>query len=256
MALTASRGHSGHHGPVPAPGSNSSGQTHLAFYYQPIYGTDGRPVIHEALVRQLGPDGRVSAPVAILDRLLSPENIGRFTEFTIEKAAETLSCNPDAGIISINLSPEQLCRTETLLQLASLPTNLRQRLTVEITEQELTDAEAYRLYAGEIANLGVSLVLDDLLPHEIEERLLPGLAVGGVKLDRSLLPRVLAGKADAEMHRSMKHLTSLRLSITVEGLDSVDQIGLLSRCGADRFQGFGLGMPAPTLRGNGHFAGD
>lgn len=219
----------------------------LLFYFQPIFGIARKPLIHEALVRWAGPDGSIRSPALFLDALLESDLAGAFTELTIERAASVLSRYPAVGSISINLSPAQLCRPATLSQIASLPMYLRRRLVLEITEQDISDREAYRLCTGEAANLGVSLVLDDVVPEEIDRRLLPQLAIGGVKLDREVLPRLLGDQPDPEVRAMIRELRRLKLSITVEGIDNPTRIPVLMRLGADRFQGYGLGMPAPTL---------
>jgi len=219
----------------------------LAFHYQPIFDAGGQAVIHEALVRWHRPGGGVRAPVDFLHSLLEPERIAGFTAFTIACAVSTLEQNPGLHCISINLSPNQLCMDSTLERLDGLSEGSRERLMIEVTEDPITDRESYHLGIGEIANLGVNVVLDDVVPEDIEQRLLNGLAVSGVKFDRSVLPRLIGPRAEPAASLVLKALRQLKLHVTIEGIDDVAALPQLASLGATRFQGFGLAMPGPYL---------
>lgn len=221
----------------------------LFYYYQPILGTDRQPVIHEALVRWLNPEGIILPPVHFLNGLLGGDDdtLNAFTAHTIDSAAAALDDNEHISWLSINLSPAQICRHETLAHLASLPHALRRRLMIEVTEDALPERETYSLWLGETAALGIDLVLDDVKPEDLPERLLKHLPVEGVKLDRSLLPLLTGPQPDRELVQTVRSLRKLKLSVTAEGVEHVRQLEQLTALGCNRFQGFGLGMPLPGL---------
>ncbi len=219
----------------------------LAFHYQPIFDASGRAVVHEALVRWHRPGGGVQAPVDFLPSLLEPERISGFTAFTIACAVSTLEQNPRLDCISINLSPDQLCMDSTRDRFDRLSHESRERLMIEVTEDPIPDLESYHLSIGEIANLGVNIVLDDVVPEDIEQRLLNGLAVSGVKFDRSVLPRLIGPRAEPAAASVLKALRQLKLHVTIEGIDDIAALPHLASLGATRFQGFGLAMPGPYL---------
>jgi Amt family ammonium transporter len=220
----------------------------LVFYYQPIFGVTRRPQIYEALVRWLAPDGSVRGPDSFLHTLLSKDRADAFTEHTIECTAKALTQHPDLPCISVNLSPAQLCRLSTLDHIATLDPEVRRRLMIEVTEDPITNREAYCLCIGEAARLGVNLVLDDIVPEDVESRLFPKLPVSGIKLDRSVLPGLICDEPDPRLLALIRHFRRQKLTITVEGVDTPARLPRLIWLGADRFQGFGLGMPAPTLK--------
>ncbi len=241
-------------GPEAGAHSNQAAQCGLEvqdlfYYYQPILGNDGQPVIYEALVRWLNPEGIILPPVHFLQGLLSGDDdtVNAFTAHTIDSAAAALTDNDHIYWLSINLSPAQICRHETLAHLASLPHALRRRLMIEITEDKLPERETYSLWLGETAALGIDLVLDDVKPDDLPQRLLKHLPVEGVKLDRSLLPLLTGPNPDRELVETVRSLRRLKLSVTAEGVEHVRQLEPLTALGCNRFQGFGLGMPLPGL---------
>lgn len=244
------------------PGSADNKQlpdlSELFYYYQPIMGRHGKPVIFEALVRWMNPEGIVLPPVNFLtDLLTSGEDLlNRFTAHTIGNAARVLTDNPQLERMSINLCPAQICRHETLALLASLSGELRSRLMIEVTENHLPERETYSLWLGETAALGVDLVLDDLLPMDLESRLPPQLPIEGVKFDRSILTQLTADEPDAELLDMIKTLRRLKLSLTAEGIEDPKQVQTLLALGFDRFQGYGLGMPVPGPGAVAHLGGN
>lgn len=218
----------------------------LQFYFQPIFGIDRRPLIYEALVRWQDRNGVIHAPAEFLQRLLAAENhVTEFTSHTIEVAARVLSSFAELPAVSINLSPAQICRNETLAHLESLPYAVRRRLLIEVTEEVITEREEYCLWLGETAALGIDLILDDLMPADLDNRLLPHLPVAGVKLDRSLLSSLLAPEPDQALLQTVRSLRKLKLSVAVEGIEDPANFDRLISLGFDRFQGYGLGAPRP-----------
>ena len=221
----------------------------LFYHYQPILGTGSEPVIYEALVRWLDPAGKVAAPVDFLSHLLNSgdDMLDRFTAHTIDHAARALTDHPHLERMSINLSPAQICRHESLAMIRSLPFNLRTRLIIEVTENHLPERETYSLWLGETAALGVDLVLDDVLPSDLESRLPPQLPIEGIKFDHTVLGQLIAAEPDRELLDMIKGLRRLKLSLTAEGVQNAAQVKQLSAIGFERFQGYGLGMPAATI---------
>ena len=220
----------------------------LFFHFQPIFGPALKPIMYEALVRWRNPQGVILAPEHFLQPVLngSEDSLTAFTALTIDAAAAALRDNGGMPRVSINLSPLQICRHETLAHLANLPDELRCRLVIEVTEQNLPEREVYSLWLGETAALGVDLVLDDLVLDGIESRLLPRLPVEGVKFDRQLLPQLLVSEPDVQLLEAIRGLRRLQLSLTAEGIEHPSQVEALSRLGINRFQGYGIGMPLPA----------
>ena len=219
----------------------------LFFHFQPVMNGRRQPVWFEALLRWRDASGIIRPPAAVLPELLngSAETLDAFTAHTVHQAAAALTASERAVRISINLSPAQLCREATVNLLASVPRRLRRRLIVEITEEVFPDREVYRLFIGETASLGVEVVLDDLVPEAISERLPPVLPVSGVKIDRSLLHGLNTITDGCALARLILQMRAEGMHVTVEGVSSAAQLRRLQQLGAGHFQGFGLAMPRP-----------
>lgn len=230
-------------GPVPAI-------QELFHHYQPILGTDGRPVIYESLVRWRSPEGIILPAMQYLQEILQEDEdiLAIFTAHTIDTAAAALSANPHINCLSINMSPRQICSHETLAHLASLEQATLRRLMIEVTQDLLPEPEAYNLWLGETAALGVDLILDAVRPADLTERLPRYLPVEGVKLDRSLLPGLTGEQPDHDLVTMISELRKQKLSVTAEGVEHIRQIGQLAALGCNRFQGYGIGMPLPGLQ--------
>lgn len=219
----------------------------LTFYLQPITGSDGRtPAAFEALVRWPWPDGTVRGPLDFLGALLHGDRIEAFTRFSIIKLATLLAEHPAAPPLHLNLSPLQLSLPDTERLLHDLRPSIRSRLRVELTEQRIPDLEAYAAQVRRLAGMGVGILLDDIRPAELPERLPDRLPVLGVKLDRSVLDELLT-HPDGPAARTSRLLARRGLTVTAEGIEDAGVLPHLRRLGITHFQGFGLARPQPDL---------
>lgn len=219
----------------------------LVFHLQPITCEDGRtPAGYEALVRWPQPDGTVRGPVDFLKPLLRGDGIEAFTRFGIVRLATLLAEHPHLPPLHLNLSPRQLALEVTEHLLADLRPNVRSRLCIELTEQRIPDLDAYAAQIRRLARLGVLVLLDDIQPAELPERLPPNLPVRGVKLDRSVLPDLWTNP-NGTAARTARRLVDAGLTITAEGIEDRSVLPALRKLGITRFQGFGLAKPQPDL---------
>ncbi len=222
----------------------------LRFQFQPVVALhDGVDGWHEALVRWHLPDGTVRGPLDVLPYWLAPVRLPAFTQFTVQHAAESLQVEPGARL-SVNLSPRQVTHPVVVRLLEALLPAVRGRLIVELTEQR------YRDLAGlwsSLAVLGADLdvvLLDDVTCEDLQRRWRIDAPVDGIKLDRSVLARLL----DPDDHRATARLVreaAARYAIVVaEGIEDPAQLDALEGLGVTHVQGFGLGRPSPVLVGD------
>ncbi|MEO7601805.1 MAG: EAL domain-containing protein [Sphingomicrobium sp.] len=119
------------------------------------------------------------------------------------------------------------------------------RLTVEITEHALLvghDAVAGRL--AKLRAAGVKIALDDFGSGYASLAYLTSLPLDMLKLDRSLVMGLVAGRRDRIVMRAMIRLAQdLELKTLVEGVEESGQLALLAGWGCDLYQGF-LGAAA------------
>ena len=226
----------------------------LDWYVQPIFGPDGRtPAAFEALLRRPRPDGTVQGPNDLLPWLLHRDRRDAFTRFTIQRLAslvvQVAERRPDAPPLHLNLAPEQLLSIESERWFGQLRPDLRPRLRIELTEQSVRDLSGYAAAVARLAATGTQVWLDDLDPHDLNERWpesLPRAAVSGVKLDRGATVDLLAEPSGASA-AMIRRLVSAGVHVVAEGIEDREALPLLRSLGIDRFQGFALGRPVPDL---------
>ena len=119
------------------------------------------------------------------------------------------------------------------------------RLTVEITEHALLvghDAVADRL--ARLRAAGVRIAVDDFGTGYASLAYLTSLPLDMLKIDRSLVLGLVAGRRDRIVMRAMIRLAQdLDLLTLVEGVEESGQQALLADWGCDLYQGF-LGAAA------------
>ena len=216
--------------------------------YQPwIALRSGEVVGAEALIRSpLEPDA------SVLFHRARRAGLGE----VLSKQAQTMALSqaaswsgPLEGLgLSLNLLPSEIAGTghdEWLLEEMARIGFAPERLTVEITEHALLvgqEAVAFRL--ARLRAAGVKIALDDFGSGYASLAYLTSLPLDLLKLDRSLVFGLVAGRRDRIVMRAMLRLAQdLELKTLVEGVEESGQQALLAGWGCDLYQGF-LGSAA------------
>lgn len=120
------------------------------------------------------------------------------------------------------------------------------RLTIEVTETVLLDDLA--LAAVELARLqrlGVKVAIDDFGTGYTSLAHLQQLPVDSLKIDRTFVAD-LGGSGDPSLiHMIMNLARHLGLVTVSEGVETPEQLDLLTKFGTDRVQGFLIARPMP-----------
>jgi EAL domain-containing protein (putative c-di-GMP-specific phosphodiesterase class I) len=145
--------------------------------------------------------------------------------------------------LSVNLLPADICRDgydQWLLDEIEAAGIDPGRLTVEITESALLVDQD--LVAGRLARLreaGVSIAVDDFGTGYASLNYLTALPLDILKIDRGLVANILHGERDRiVVHALIRLARDLGLKVLVEGVESTEQLALLSEWGCDLYQGF------------------
>ena len=216
--------------------------------YQPwIALRSGEVVGAEALVRSpLEPDA--SALFHRARRAGLGEALSRLVQSRALADAARWS-GPLEGLgLSLNILPAEIAREghdDWLLAEMARAGFDPSRLTVEITEHALLvghDSVADRL--SRLRSEGVRIAVDDFGSGYASLAYLTSLPLDMIKLDRSLVLGLVAGRRDRIVMRSMIRLAQdLDLLTLVEGVEENGQQALLAGWGCDLYQGF-LGAAA------------
>ena len=219
----------------------------LRVHYQPVIELrSGRLVGFEALVRWQRGDELVSAdeiiPLAEETGLIVP--IG---EWVLRESLRQLREWDERIDIHVNLSPKQLLQPNVVdvVTAALRDTGVApHRLHLEVTESLLIDnAEAAGALLRELRATEVGLSLDDFGTGYSSLSSLRQFPFDMIKIDRSFLLDADARRGD-EIVRTVSALArTLGMQVTVEGLETAEQVERMRTLGVDYAQGFYFARP-------------
>ena len=221
--------------------------------YQPIYSMGKQEFVSlEALSRLRHPTlGPISPEIFIR---VAEENgiITQIGELQFRRACKLLADNPELRKkirnIKFNLSPAELIKSGYYQKL--LDTIREFELPFEMFQFEITETVATEysdiLYQAiaDFRKVGVGLCLDDFGSGYANLNAVLKLPFDIVKLDRSLLSGICDSKRIASFYENMVNvLKNLGYGILSEGVETNDELELLSSWGIDLIQGYYFSKP-------------
>jgi len=226
----------------------------LTLHYQPrVQVRSGTIASAEALLRWQHPErGLVPAPVFIqlLEETGQIDGVGLWV---IERALEQLSRWRSQGLalesIAVNLSTRQLQATQLPDQVSALLRRFGMQpsdLELEVTESIfMGDASAAIRTLKVLHDSGIRIALDDFGTGYSSLSYLHKLPIGVLKVDRSFVAELGLRDSALALARSVVALArALDLRVVAEGVETLQQLDLLTALGCDELQGF---LIAPAL---------
>jgi diguanylate cyclase (GGDEF)-like protein len=226
--------------------------------YQPVLTARTREIISvEALLRWRHPEGRVLTPAEFMP---AAERAGIMTdigEWVLDHACGQIKQWSDAGVadlaLSINFSRTQIrsgklaAFIESALAANAVPARA---LSVEFNAETLANADAVsRRALHEIGEVGARLSLDNLGNGFFAPAQLTQLPFGSFKIDRSVVAKVAIDGRAAALVKALSILgKSHDLKVDAEGVETEEQLNILSEEGYDHVQGFLLARPQEPKR--------
>ena len=221
--------------------------------YQPIVElATGRIVSFEALVRwedeqrKTGPDQFI--PVSEETGLIVP--LGQIVlEDACRQAALWNPPDAEHGVsLNINVSRRQLLETDfagTLRQVIQAAGVRPGLLNLEITETAVIDnVETATERLTQLKQIGLGLQLDDFGTGYSSLSCLHRFPLDIVKIDRSFTATLSQNQDYAAIIRAIVSLAhTLKMRVTVEGVETADQLRQIRELGCDYAQGFFLARP-------------
>jgi EAL domain-containing protein (putative c-di-GMP-specific phosphodiesterase class I)/CheY-like chemotaxis protein len=131
--------------------------------------------------------------------------------------------------------------TDVLAETGLRPSSLE----LEITEtQAMQNPEATSRVLTEISGLGVRISIDDFGTGYSSLSYLTRLPIHALKVDRSFVQGIATGACDAAVATAIIQLAhTLNLSVQAEGVETREQLDILSLQSCDRVQGFFYSRP-------------
>lgn len=208
----------------------------------------------EALARWKRPDGTIVNPA---DFVPLTEEMGisdLFFECVMRHVCRTVAkWNEDRDWdvpVSVNLSAHQL-RNQDLVSLIKKILNhkkIEQKLiNLELTETVLLeDLTIAKPVLADLSAYGVGLHIDDFGTGYSSLSYLAELPVQSLKIDQSFVERLTESATNARVVQSVIALgKAMDLEVIAEGVETEQQLMLVTKFGADLAQGYFIGRPMP-----------
>jgi PAS domain S-box-containing protein/diguanylate cyclase (GGDEF)-like protein len=226
-------------------------------HYQPkVNLITGEVAGFEALLRwRDSMDGLVSPAVFIplLERSGAIVEVGAWV---LEQAAHDIHHWRTHGLpdvrVAVNVSPMQLRRrdfVEQVLRGRKALGGFRPEIDIEITESMLMqDIEASTQKLAQLREAGVGIAIDDFGTGYSSLRLLAGLPIDTLKIDRSF---VVGGEGSATGLALLSTVSSLartfHMKTVAEGVETAQQVAMVRKLEVDQAQGYFFARPVPAV---------
>ena len=227
----------------------------FVLHYQPVFEMASRQLVgFEALARLPTPDGTLIPPDTFIPLAEEMRLIDKIGAWVLREACRTATNWPDNLTVAVNLSPAQFesGSIEQAVADALKTSGLSpHRLELEITERLLLDnTEAIMTMLAKIKGMGVSIVMDDFGTGYSSLSYLWKFPFDKIKIDRSFMESFENSGRDVET--VVKTIIALgremNMRVTVEGVETADQVDFLYDAHADQVQGFYFGRPLPASK--------
>ncbi|HTV95403.1 MAG TPA: EAL domain-containing protein [Steroidobacteraceae bacterium] len=232
------------------------GRQEFLLHYQPkIEIASGALVGLEALLRWRDSEEGLVAPswfIPVLERSGAIVEVG---EWVMQRAIEDLEAWSAAGLVplrvAVNVSAVQLKGREfvpgVLRCIGSLARG-RTALDIEITESMLMqDMESSTRKLRELREAGVGVAIDDFGTGYSSLGLLGRLPVDTLKVDRTFIQNIATSPQELTLVSTIISLAhAFDMSVVAEGVETLEQLQLLSEARCDQAQGFYLARPSPA----------
>jgi EAL domain-containing protein (putative c-di-GMP-specific phosphodiesterase class I) len=225
----------------------------LTLAYQPLHELSRRSIVGvEALSRWEHPDLGPIAPPAFIRLAEQSGLIVPLGRLVLHAACRQMRAWLDAGAppgmdLFVNVSAIQFAHRDFATELGEILKATRlppKNLVVEVTESALVDApDAVASFAA-IKALGVRIAIDDFGTGYSSISYLARFPVDILKIDRSFVSALNASHTSESLVRVILALgASLSLDTVAEGIETEQQLELLTRMGCTLGQGYLLSRP-------------
>ncbi|HVY26646.1 MAG TPA: EAL domain-containing protein [Polyangiaceae bacterium] len=211
--------------------------------FQPIVRTqDGTIFGYEALLRSGEPT--LPHPGAVLD---AAERLGRLTDLgraARRAAAEPMSAAPAEALLFVNLHSRDLLDAALFSSEEPL-TAIASRVVLEITERAaLDDVDDARSRMAQLRERGFRIAVDDLGAGYAGLTSFVSLEPELIKLDMTLIRGIEKHPMKRKLVSSVASLCrELGLLVVAEGVETREELDVVSACGCDLVQGYLIAKP-------------
>jgi len=227
----------------------------LQLYFQPKLDLNkGCITSVEALVRWNHPQQGIVPPGEFIPLSEQRGLIGPLTEWVVRDALAQHKRWQEQGIdlkIAVNLSSRVLYDLSLPAKIEKFMVNAQlspAALALEITEEAtMLDPQRALVILQRLAEMGISLSIDDFGTGHSSLSYLKRLPVDEIKIDRSFVMEMETSENDAKIvHATIDLAHNLGLGVVAEGVESEQILKMLKTLNCDFAQGFHLSRPVPA----------
>ena len=221
----------------------------LELHYQPLVDArTGRITSAEALIRWNHPERGLIPPANFIDIAEETGLILPLGEWVLRTACAEAATWPGDVSVAVNLSPSQfrerslVAVVKAALEMTQLPP---ERLELEITEGVLlTDERRTLEVLNELRLFGVRLSMDDFGTGYSSLSYLRKFPFDKIKIDQSFVRQLPHDAESAAIVRAIITMgIGLGMTITVEGVETAEQLNFSVAEGCDTVQGYLISKP-------------
>ncbi|HVR92111.1 MAG TPA: EAL domain-containing protein [Novosphingobium sp.] len=223
----------------------------LSIFFQPIVDLEsGKIRAFEALVRWFHPEKGELRPDEFIPVAEETGAIITLGNWITAQAAKAAAQWPDDVTVAVNLSPLQIKAPGAALGILNALREARlppHRLELEVTETVLLDHNQQTAdFMAELSAAGVKFALDDFGTGYSSLGYLNQYPFGKIKVDRSFVSGVNAGKKSEAIIRAVSGMAAtLGMEIVAEGLETIDQVNAVRAAGCTLGQGYYFSRAVP-----------
>jgi diguanylate cyclase (GGDEF)-like protein/PAS domain S-box-containing protein len=225
-------------------------------YYQPLMDFRSHQYVGaEALIRWNHPRKGVLYPGAFIEIAEQSGMINAVGSWVLETACKQLNLWQHKNVditMHVNVAARQFFSGDLFEQVWDLITRYRikpRSLILEITETELMGDIRYAInLCHELADLGVGIAIDDFGTGYSSMKYLKQFPITKLKIDRSFIMDISSSKQSREIVSAIIAMAkALNMSITAEGVETIEQAAFLENMLCDQAQGY---LYSPAIRVN------
>ncbi|MBN3813623.1 EAL domain-containing protein [Paraburkholderia sp. Ac-20347] len=223
----------------------------LSLYYQVQTSiATGKPIGYEALLRWEHPRHGFISPAEFIPIAEESGLILQIGEWVLKEACLKATTWEPPYRVAVNLSAVQLAHADLPLLVGTIlkETGLApERLELELTESTIFANRARSLeILREIKAMGVGIALDDFGTGYSSLDTLRAFPFDKIKLDGSFVKEIDSDPQAIAIIRAVLALgKSLGVPVLAEGIETPDQLQIISGEGCNEIQGFLFGRPVP-----------
>jgi diguanylate cyclase (GGDEF)-like protein/PAS domain S-box-containing protein len=237
---------------------NAITASQFTLYYQLQVDDDGRELGAEALLRWNHPERGLVSPAQFIALAEETQMILPIGQWVIDTACARLaawsrSARTRELSLSVNVSSLQFQQPEFVLQVLG---SIRRhgidarRLKLELTETLLqADIERTVSTMNVLKGEGVQFALDDFGTGYSSLQYLKRLPLDELKIDRTFVHEIAADPNDRAIVTTIIAIADhLGLEVMAEGVETLEQLEVLRKCGCTRYQGYLFALPVAAER--------